>query len=146
MRLEDGYLGWAYLPYLSEAPPASPTHLVAEPVALVHAKPDAGAELRNRLFSGTAVCVSESQSDWARLSLAGGQGGWVQAAALRALDTLPADGEARRRQIVADAQRMVGVPYLWGGCSAVGDRLLRLRTPAARPFGGGAATRCRHAV
>ena len=33
---------------------------------------------------------------------------------------MPSDEAGRRAQIVADAFRFVGVPYLWGGCSALG--------------------------
>ena len=41
-------------------------------------------------------------------------------AELRSLADLPADEAGRRSQIVADAVRFTGVPYLWGGCSAFG--------------------------
>ena len=46
--------------------------------------------------------------------------GWVPAADLRALAELPQDEAGRRAQIVADAARFTGVPYLWGGCTAFG--------------------------
>ena len=46
--------------------------------------------------------------------------GWAPASDLRDLAQLPTDEASRRAQIVADAWRFVGVPYLWGGCTALG--------------------------
>ena len=67
------------------------------------------------------MCLrAESASGWIKLSLVGGYEGWTPAANLRPLSALPADEAGRRAQIVADAFRFVGVPYLWGGCSALG--------------------------
>jgi cell wall-associated NlpC family hydrolase len=39
---------------------------------------------------------------------------------LRALDSLPLDAATQRQQMVQDAAPLTGVPYLWGGCSALG--------------------------
>ena len=35
VRLADGYLGWAYGPYLAETAAPAPTHIVSEPVSLL---------------------------------------------------------------------------------------------------------------
>lgn len=124
VRQPDGYLGWTYLPYLTETPAPLPTHLVIEPVGLLRAAPDAGAELITRVLGGTAVCVGETAGDtaahWAQVDLAGGMQGWLPAGDLRALAALPEAPGPRRAQLAADAFRMVGVPYLWGGSSANG--------------------------
>ena len=37
VRLADGYLGWAYGPYLAETAAPAPTHIVCEPVSLLRA-------------------------------------------------------------------------------------------------------------
>ena len=63
VRLSDGYLGWAYRPYLAEAaPPApvqqpvqAPAHVVCEPVSLLCAAPSPGAPTLNRVLGGTVV-------------------------------------------------------------------------------------------
>lgn len=54
------------------------------------------------------------------VTLAGGLTGWLPAADLRALTAMPADEAMRRSQLVADARRFTGVPYLWGGSTALG--------------------------
>jgi cell wall-associated NlpC family hydrolase len=120
-RQPDGYLGWTYLPYLSEALAPTPTHLVAEPVALLRAAPDASAGLVTRVLGGTGVCARDGDAaGWAEIELAGGRRGWLPAGSLRALAALPQTAEARRAQLVADAFGLIGVPYVWGGSSAHG--------------------------
>ena len=127
VRLADGYLGWAYGPYLAETAAPAPTHIVSEPVSLLRVAASAEAPPINRILGGTAV-VAEVQGAWAQVTLAGdptaplrpGLAGWLPTAELRSLADLPADEAGRRAQIVADAVRFTGVPYLWGGCSAFG--------------------------
>ena len=122
---DDGYHGWAYRPYLTATTPSEPTHLVCEPVSLVRALPIANAPILTRVPGGTLVRVFEQSADWAQLALAGGMiaggmSGWVPAGDLRALRDLPNSEIARRQQLVADAVRFTGVPFLWGGCTAMG--------------------------
>ena len=127
VRQADGYLGWAYGPYLAEVAVPAATHLVCEPVSLLRAEPASNAAPLNRILGGTAV-AADVYGGWARVTLAGdraaslrpGLDGWLPAADLRSLSALPADEAGRRAQIVADAACFTGVPYLWGGCSAFG--------------------------
>jgi cell wall-associated NlpC family hydrolase len=127
VRLADGYLGWAYGPYLAETAAPAPTHIVCEPVSLVRLTASVEAPPINRILGGTAV-EAEAHGNWAKVVLAGdpaaslrpGLAGWVPTAELRSLAELPADAAGRRARIVADAVRFTGVPYLWGGCSAFG--------------------------
>ena len=122
VRQADGYLGWAYRPYLAPGPTVSPppTHVVCEPVSLLRSGPAPDAALVTRMLGGTRVSVQESTSGWVKLSLIGGCEAWAPAANLRPLSALPSDETGRRAQIVADARQFVGVPYLWGGCSVLG--------------------------
>jgi hypothetical protein len=120
MRQADGYLGWAYAPYLTGSLPPTPTHLVSAPVALLQAAPQADAPLAGRALGGTAVCATAVEAGWARLALASGVEGWTPADALRPLEALPQSVEERRAKMLADGVRYIGVPYLWGGCSALG--------------------------
>jgi gamma-D-glutamyl-L-lysine dipeptidyl-peptidase len=125
VRQTDGYLGWAYAPYLAGAVHCTFTHLVCEPVSLLREGGELAAPIASRVLGGTAVLVDAVQDGWAHVALAGGpttgeHRGWLPCADLRAFGQLPADEAARREQIVADSRRFTGVPYLWGGCTALG--------------------------
>lgn len=120
IRQADGYLGWAYAPYLTGSPPPAPTHFVSAPVALLHEAPQEEAPLIGRVLGGTAVYAAAVEAGWARLALSSGVEGWAPADALRPLHALPQRAEERRAQMLADGARFIGVPYLWGGCSALG--------------------------
>ncbi len=118
VRCDDGYLGWTYRPYLRSEPPTAPTHVVIEPVALLRPDPAESAPILTRLFGGTFVRLEDSRTGWALVSA--NRTGWLPLDGLRPLSGLPVDEAARRAQIPADAARLVGVPYLWGGASAHG--------------------------
>jgi gamma-D-glutamyl-L-lysine dipeptidyl-peptidase len=118
VRQTDGYLGWAYRPYLSADLPAQPTHRILAPISQVFSVPDASSGLITRLMAGTCVKLLETKGDWAKLQAS--YTGWVQKSELRPLDFAPKTAAERREVLVADAQRLLGVPYLWGGCSANG--------------------------
>jgi len=118
VRQEDGYLGWAYLPYTSLVAPPLPTHVAVAPVSAVMAEPRADSQAVTRLLGGTPVAVDAREDDWARVALH--RSGWVLVDELRQLDALPQTTAERRSQIAADALEYIGVPYLWGGCSANG--------------------------
>lgn len=120
VRQVDGYLGWVYRPYLTEPNDFTATHLVCEPVSLLRAAPAAQAPLVSRILGGTALALDEADEPWAHVTLAGGVAGWASVIDLRACSALPQGEIARRSQLVADAARFIGVPYLWGGVSAFG--------------------------
>jgi gamma-D-glutamyl-L-lysine dipeptidyl-peptidase len=121
IRLPDGYLGWAYGPYLSGEEACVVTHLVAVPESPVLERPGEGAPLLTRVLGGTAVAVDAADGEWRHLALPGaGHSGWVRADALRSFAELPGAATTRRDQMVSDALRFIGVPYLWGGCTAYG--------------------------
>jgi cell wall-associated NlpC family hydrolase len=120
VRQADGYLGWAYRPFLAADPVPAATHIVCEPASLLRARPAADAALITRLPAGTAVATGEAEAGWSNVTLAGGMTGWAPDHDLRAFAAWPADEIGRRGQIVADAARFIGAPYLWGGCTALG--------------------------
>jgi gamma-D-glutamyl-L-lysine dipeptidyl-peptidase len=117
-RQQDGYLGWAYRPYLAEGAAPAASHMVIAPSHELRAEPDIAAEVITRLMSGTGVVVEELRRDWARVIA--NQSGWIPSRYLRSSASLPKTVEERRQTLLADSQRMTGVPYLWGGLSGNG--------------------------
>jgi gamma-D-glutamyl-L-lysine dipeptidyl-peptidase len=113
IRQMDGYLGWTYKPYLTDNALPTPTHIVLAPAVELRAEADSCAPVVSRIFCGTNVKVETTKDAWALV--AANVTGWVPLADLRALAALPQTEVDRRKQIVLDAQRMIGVPYLWGG-------------------------------
>jgi cell wall-associated NlpC family hydrolase len=117
-RQEDGYLGWAYKPYLTEKPPAEATHLVLTSSYGLRAQPDRESEIVTRVISGTGVCVDGIQGEWARVAAT--RTGWMPVSFLRPTNAIPVSLEEKRRALLQDSARMIGVPYLWGGTSGNG--------------------------
>lgn len=130
-RQADGYLGWAYLPYLTGAALLPPTHIVTAPVGLLRAAHSTGARIVGRGLGGVRVHLLETSQDWARVAVFDTEDpaeanpaqlvpGWLPLSDLRALDMLPVKPADIRAQMLRDAAAFVGVPYLWGGSSASG--------------------------
>jgi len=126
VRQDDGYLTWVYQPYFSEVSTAQPTHLISVPVQRLFDQPGRETAERSRLFIGTFAAVEKIQGDWAYLMPHAERtpnamsGGWVIKDHLLALSDLPVTEQEKRTAIVESAFRLTGVPYLWGGTSALG--------------------------
>lgn len=117
-RQRDGYLGWVYNPFLAEGPAPAATHLVLAPSIELRAPADDESPVLTRLVGGTGVRVTETRNGWSRVQA--NKSGWLPSRHLRAIADIPQTIEARRMTLVQDAQRMIGVPYLWGGVSGNG--------------------------
>ena len=117
-RQTDGYLGWAYRPYLAEGLAPEATHLLLAPAIELRAKPDANSIVLTRVVSGTRVTTEETRGTWTRI--AANKTGWLPSSVLSAIKDLPHTIEERRAAIMEDSARLIGVPYLWGGISGDG--------------------------
>jgi cell wall-associated NlpC family hydrolase len=117
-RQRDGYLGWAFRAYLGEGPAPEATHLVLAPAIELRAEPNETSEVVTRVFSGTGVNLEEAQDGWSRVSA--NKTGWIPSTHLRAFADLPNTIEEKRKTLIEDSQRMIGIPYLWGGTSGNG--------------------------
>jgi hypothetical protein len=117
-RQHDGYLGWAYRPYLGDGSAPAPTHLMLAPVIELRAEPREFGQIVTRLVSGTVVKVEEVHDGWSCVSA--NRSGWLPSRHLRALDALPKSLEDKRQAMVEDSRCMIGIPYLWGGVSGNG--------------------------
>jgi cell wall-associated NlpC family hydrolase len=118
VRQMDGYLGWAYLPYLSRESLDTPTHLVIHPVCELRVKPHQDAEVVTRLPGGIGLTIAAVEGDW--IEVKANQRGWLPSSALRSIEALPRSLSQIREQMVADGLRLIGVPYLWGGNTPLG--------------------------
>jgi hypothetical protein len=117
-RQSDGYLGWACRPYLAEGNAPTATHLVLAPAVEVRSEANEMSEVTTRVVSGTGVSLQETRGDWSCISA--NKSGWIPSKHLRSIADLPGTFEEKRRTLVEDAQRLIGVPYLWGGTSGNG--------------------------
>ena len=117
-RQQDGYLGWAYRPYLGEGPAPDATHLVLAPAIEVRAEPNQTSEIITRMVSGTGVIVEKTLDGWSCVSA--NYTGWIPSTHLRALAELPETIEDKHKTLIEDSMHMIGVPYLWGGTSGNG--------------------------
>jgi gamma-D-glutamyl-L-lysine dipeptidyl-peptidase len=117
-RQKDRYLGWAYKPYLAEGPAALATHFVLAPSCELRVEPDAKSKIVSRIFGGTSVVVEETNGSWAKVIA--NKAGWIPLRFLRAISDLPKSIEEKRKMLVEDSMRMIGIPYLWGGTSGNG--------------------------
>lgn len=117
-RQKDGYLGWAYKLHLAEGFASQATHLVMAPSCELRAQPDARSEILTRVFSGTSVLLEEVRGEWA--NVIANKTGWMPVTFLRAVSDLPESIEGKRKTIMEDSARMIGVPYVWGGISGNG--------------------------
>ena len=122
VRQSDGYLGWAYGPYLADAQPIDATHLITAPTPALYAAGANPPAPLSRLLAETKLQLTKQEHDCAHVRLAGEKlpRGWVPRQFLRPLDSLPLPAEKARRQMIEDARQFRGTYYLWGGRSAWG--------------------------
>ena len=106
----DGYVG--YIPTAALTPEVvEPTHRVAALRTFVYGDPDMKSPVSAAVFMGAEVAVAGEDPDTGMVQI--GEGEWVFAAHLSAVDAVASDP-------VAVAETFLHTPYLWGGRSSLG--------------------------
>jgi cell wall-associated NlpC family hydrolase len=104
----DSYVGYLSLQALAEGPSAA-THRLVVNRTFVYPEPNLKSPVIGALPLNAELCIAGNESDFLRLA----QGGFIFAAHAAALHEYEKD-------FVAVAERLLHVPYLWGGKSALG--------------------------
>ena len=128
VQLPDQYEGWIparnvriyvedQVPYASSGQVGQVTSLIA----FLYHEPTVSKRLPAlQATIGCRLEVAEEGEDWLRVALPGGPGRWLKRGDIK---IIPA-GEPRSRgsvdDVIATAQRFLGLPYLWGGCTPLG--------------------------
>lgn len=118
VQAEDHYFGWIHgSSAAAQATPATASRVVAVALADIYEQPDASGAAIDRLPAGTGLRLARRSDRPGWVALADGR--WV-----RSDDTVSYDELPRRAPTAADliatAEAFLGVPYLWGGTTALG--------------------------
>lgn len=114
VRQNDGYVSWINEFYTISA--AYPAHLdslvVNHRFLAVYAEPDNGSNEIGQLVFGTRVPITEHLGDWYKIQYPSDNSGWIKIPDISC--------GKNRSSIVQTAGKMLGVPYFWGGKTALG--------------------------
>ncbi|HEX9436098.1 MAG TPA: C40 family peptidase [Candidatus Limnocylindria bacterium] len=116
IQSEDHYFGWIPESAAAAAASRGGFRIVALPLAEVHERPDAGSPVVDRVPAGTWLALHPRLDDrgwiWA-------PPGWLALDATVLYDELP-HRPPTAADLIVTAEAFLGVPYLWGGTTALG--------------------------
>ncbi|MFZ7125456.1 MAG: enolase C-terminal domain-like protein [Desulfobacterales bacterium] len=123
----DGYLGWIQMEALSVFPRRTchdylkgRGHMILPPLTDAYARPDEGALKVGMLPMGLKVRAGEVAGGFTAIELPDERLWWVRTDSLLPASAWPQADEAGIRVCLELVRQLVGVPYLWGGCTPFG--------------------------
>jgi len=123
VRMEDDYHGWVRSWSVTEAPRSEiEDHFrkanarVEINVGYLLSSTDPGRIPVTDLVSGTFVEVLSENGGFSNIRVPGGKSGYFPSESLG----VPGEGRPDRQDIIARAEKFLGIPYIWGGTSAKG--------------------------
>lgn len=128
VRLErDGYLGWARANSLHRCDEraaaryrAASKHLIAAPLAPAYDRPSRHAAPAGQLPFTVSLPLIDRRGKFAALRLPDDRVWWVEAAVLLNRAQRPRPTSSGIQAALDSIRQLIGVPYLWGGCSPFG--------------------------
>lgn len=140
VRQEDGYRGWADLRFLGVMDSRQAVAYRRRPIMVVTQKEtpirdtNGRAESPHVLYFGTRIRGGRLLDGRIRFSLPGGPVWQVKATRSRPIIPNRPAGVTGAR-LIAEARRLLGVPYLWGGVTSTGLDCSGLVQTVCRNFG-----------
>jgi NlpC/P60 family protein/SH3 domain-containing protein len=88
------------------------------PSAPIYRGQDGGGQLVGRVAPGTYLAIKSDYAGWYGVLMIDGSLGWIQKNEVRLLDynvVRPPDSQGLGTEVLREAFRYLGVPYVWGG-------------------------------
>ncbi len=128
VQTEYGYLGWisgyafarlnlSGLKAWTESPLARVTALFTE----IYRRPDVQAEALASAVLNVHLKLIKRGRKWSKVQLPAGDEGYIPTAHIAPFQGNVDGQQLTAEAIIATAKRMLGIPYLWGGNSSVGN-------------------------